>query len=85
MNAIRLYCESGKWLAQLRGQPCTVRLASVDDDETFRSFGLHPKGAVAISVHPSGEIANVTLLDQTPVCELIIPPGHSLYRDITLT
>lgn len=84
MSAIRLYCESGKWVLQHEGETRKALLVSVDSNETFRSFGLHPDGAVAISVHPSGEIADVTLLDQTPVSELFVPLTHSLYRDITL-
>jgi hypothetical protein len=84
MSAIRLYSESGQWKVEHEGQTRKALLVSVDSNETFRSFGLHPQGAVAISVHPSGEIADVTLLDHTPVSELFVPPGHSLYRDITL-
>lgn len=86
MSAIRLYHNDlGKWVFDHQGSEHVALLSSVDTADTFRSFGLHPKGVVCISVCQSGQIDDITLLDQTPVRELFVPTGHSLYRDLTPT
>jgi hypothetical protein len=84
MSAIRLYRNAAKsWVFDHDGAERLAVLSSVDTDESFRSFGLHPNGAVSIKVCPTGEIDDVQLLDETPVAELYVPRGHSLYRDLT--
>lgn len=83
MSAIRLYRNSsGDWVYDHDGSEHVALLSSVADNETFRSIGLHPQSAVSISVQPSGRIDGVSLIDGTPLTELIVPPRHSLYRDL---
>ncbi|ARV77476.1 hypothetical protein FDI21_gp235 [Pseudomonas phage Noxifer] len=84
MSAIRLYRNSlGDWVYDRQGNEHIALLSSVADIETFRSIGLHPRSAVSISVSSSGRIDGVSLVDGTPLEELLVPPNHSLYRDLT--
>lgn len=83
MSALRIYLNAAKaWVFDHAGGQRPAVLSSVDTDESFRAIGLHPNGAVSIKVCPNGEIDGVHLLDETPVVELFVPRGHSLYRDL---
>ena len=84
MSAIRLYRNAAKsWVFDHNGNPRPAVLSSIDSEDSFRAIGLHPNGAVSIKVCSTGEIDGIHLLDDTPVDELIVPRGHSLYRDLS--
>ena len=83
MSAIRLYRSgTNEWVFDHQGSQHAAVLSSVETNDTFRSIGLHPKGAVMISVNPTGLIEKIALVDDTPLEELVIPPTHGLWRDL---
>ncbi len=84
MSEIRLYRNgNNEWVFNHQGSEHTALLTSIDTNETFRTLGLHPKGAVCIAVSQGGYIEEISLVDGTTLGELVIPKTHSLHRDLT--
>jgi len=84
MSALHLYLnELKEWVFNYDGSIVPAVVSSSDSANTFRSLGLHPSGTVCIQVGPIGNIEEITLLDKTPLNELVVPRGHSLHRELT--
>lgn len=85
MSELKLQKVGENWVVEFMGKLRHVNF-NIDESITWRTLGIHEKGAVCFSCDLGGNIESIKLVTTgEELTELVIPKGHQLGMNINIT